>query len=83
MQTKNVYGIIIKSNDVCIDLRNWTSVNQLFQEQLASMKRMKNWQKLRYTNKLWNGHNFEYGPVQNYPQFAWRSTDQYAFLVYG
>ena len=42
------------------NLRNWTSVNQLFQAQLASSKRMEFWQTLRFTNKLWNEHNFKY-----------------------
>ena len=43
------------------NLHNWTSVNQLYQAQMASSKRMEIWQKLRFTNKLWNVHNFEYG----------------------
>ena len=43
------------------NLHNWTSVNQLFQAQLAFSKRMEIWQTLRFTNKLWNEHNFEYG----------------------
>ena len=42
------------------NLPNWTSVNQLFQAQFASSKRMEICQALRFTNKLWNGHNFEY-----------------------
>ena len=43
------------------NLYNRTSVNQLFQAQLASSKRMEIWQTLRFTNKLWNEQNFEYG----------------------
>ena len=54
------------------NLRNWTSVNQLFQAQLAFLKRMEICQTLLFTNKLWKEHNFEYGPAQNYSQF-----DQY------
>jgi len=42
------------------NLHNWTSVNQLFQAQLACSKRMQIWQTLRFTNKLWKEHNFEY-----------------------
>ena len=38
------------------NLHNWTSVNELFQAQLASWKRMEIWQTLRLTNKLWNEH---------------------------
>ena len=43
------------------NLRNWTSLNQLFQAQLASSKRMEICQTLLFTNKLWKEHNFEYG----------------------
>ena len=43
------------------NLHKWISVNQLFQAQLASSKRMVLWQTLRFTNKLWNEHNFEDG----------------------
>ena len=43
------------------NLPNWTSANQLFQAQLASSKIMEIWETLRFTNRLWNEHNFEYG----------------------
>ena len=42
------------------NLHNWTSLNQLFQVQLASSKRMVIWQTLRFTDKLWKEHTFEY-----------------------
>ena len=43
------------------NLHNWTSVNQVFQAQLASSKCIEVWQTLRFTNKWWKEHNFEYG----------------------
>ena len=43
------------------NLHNWTSVIQLMQAQLASSKRTETWQTSRFTNKIWNEHNFEYG----------------------
>ena len=75
IRTKNLYGINNKSNGVTNklqmnpvhpkqflpNLHNWTSVNRLFQAQLASSKRMEIWQTSRFLKKLWNEHNFEYG----------------------
>ena len=59
------------------NLHNWTAVNQLFQAQLASSKRMVIWRTLRFTDKLSNTV-----AAQNYLQSAWRPTDQYALPVY-
>ena len=42
----------------CI-MDNWKIVNG--NQPLASSKRMVIWQTLRFTDKLWNKHNFEYG----------------------
>ena len=39
------------------NLLNWPSVNQLFQAQWASSKRMEICQTLRFTKKLWNEPN--------------------------
>ena len=47
------------------NLQNWTSINQLFQAQLASSKRIEIWRTLRFKNELWKEHNFEYGSSAN------------------
>ena len=61
---------------------NWTSVNQLFQAQLVSSKRMKIWQILRFTNKLWNEHNFEFGSSAKLFTICSKVNSQYTLPVY-
>ena len=65
------------------NLHNWTSVNQLFQAQLPSSKRMEIWQTLRFTNKLWNEHNFVYGSSAKLFTICMKVNSQYALPVYG
>ena len=65
-----------------LNIHNWISVNQLFQAQLASSKRMEIWQTLRFTNKLWKEHNFEYGSSAKLFTDYMKVDRSYTLLVY-